>query len=66
MSKQITPPYNPNVTNDRDLQRFDTSFTNEEPALTPDDPSVIDRIDQSEFEGFEYINPLIMSREDSV
>lgn len=27
---------------------------------------VIDRIDQSEFEGFEYVNPLLMSLEDCV
>ncbi|KAI1706462.1 protein kinase domain-containing protein [Ditylenchus destructor] len=64
--RQVRPPYNPNVAGDRDLQRFDTSFTNEEPTLTPDDPTVIAKIDQSEFDGFEYINPLIMSKEDSV
>uniref|UniRef100_A0A915E159 Protein kinase C n=1 Tax=Ditylenchus dipsaci TaxID=166011 RepID=A0A915E159_9BILA len=64
--RQLRPPYNPNVAGDRDLQRFDTSFTNEDPALTPDNPSVIERIDQSEFDGFEYINPLIMSKEDAV
>lgn len=28
--------------------------------------SVIERIDQSEFEGFEYVNPLLMSLEDCV
>ena len=27
---------------------------------------VIDKIDQSEFEGFEYVNPLLMSQEDCV
>lgn len=27
---------------------------------------VIDKIDQSEFEGFEYVNPLLMSLEDCV
>ncbi|VDN59470.1 unnamed protein product [Dracunculus medinensis] len=65
-ARQVTPPYNPSVSSDRDLQHFDTTFTDEAPALTPDDPQVIERIDQSEFEGFEYINPLLMSKEDSV
>ncbi|KAH7710155.1 hypothetical protein AAVH_22560 [Aphelenchoides avenae] len=64
--RQVTPPYNPNIQSDRDLQRFDTSFINEEPTLTPDDPNVIDRIDQTEFDGFEYVNPLMMSKEESV
>uniref|UniRef100_A0A0N5AAQ0 Protein kinase C n=1 Tax=Syphacia muris TaxID=451379 RepID=A0A0N5AAQ0_9BILA len=65
-ARQVTPPYNPAVSNDRDLQHFDTTFTEEPPNLTPDDAAAIARIDQSEFEGFEYINPLLMSREDSV
>ncbi|CAD6199804.1 unnamed protein product [Caenorhabditis auriculariae] len=45
---------------------FDQQFTDEPPQLTPDDPSIIAKIDQSEFDGFEYVNPLQMSREDSV
>ncbi|KAK6045209.1 kinase domain protein [Cooperia oncophora] len=60
------PPYNPSVENDRDLQHFDTQFTDEAPNLTPDDPNVIAKIDQSEFDGFEYVNPLQMSKEDAV
>ncbi|CAG9538793.1 unnamed protein product [Cercopithifilaria johnstoni] len=64
--RQVTPPYNPSVSSDRDLQHFDTTFTDEAPNLTPDDPSIIEKIDQSEFEGFEYINPLLMTKEESV
>ncbi|KAE9415536.1 hypothetical protein Angca_004369 [Angiostrongylus cantonensis] len=64
--RQVAPPYNPSVKNDRDLQHFDTQFTDEAPTLTPDDPNVIAKIDQSEFDGFEYVNPLQMSREDAV
>ncbi|KAK6054075.1 kinase domain protein [Cooperia oncophora] len=64
--RQVAPPYNPSVENDRDLQHFDTQFTDEAPNLTPDDPNVIAKIDQSEFDGFEYVNPLQMSKEDAV
>ena len=28
--------------------------------------SIIDKIDQTEFDGFEYVNPLLMSAEDNV
>lgn len=45
---------------------FFFQFTDELPQLSPDNPDVIARIDQSEFDGFEYVNPLQMSREDSV
>jgi atypical protein kinase C iota type len=64
--RQIAPPYNPNVESDRDLQHFDQQFTQEPPQLTPDEPSVLGTIDQTQFEGFEYVNPLMMSKEDTV
>ncbi|CAB1330245.1 unnamed protein product [Coregonus sp. 'balchen'] len=54
------------ITDDYGLENFDTQFTNEPVQLTPDDEDVIRRIDQSEFEGFEYINPLLLSTEESV
>jgi len=65
-AKQITPPYKPQVRSDTDLEHFDPQFTNEPVQLTPDDPKVIGKIDQTEFEGFEYVNPLLMSQEDNV
>ncbi|CAI5443407.1 unnamed protein product [Caenorhabditis angaria] len=64
--KAISPPYHPAVEDDRDLKHFDHQFTDEPPQLSPDNPHVISKIDQSEFDGFEYVNPLQMSREDSV
>ncbi|CAG7724112.1 unnamed protein product [Allacma fusca] len=64
--KQITPPFKPRLESDRDLDHFDPQFTSEPVQLTPDDTRVIDKIDQSEFEGFEYVNPLLMSLEDCV
>ncbi|XP_035828559.1 atypical protein kinase C isoform X1 [Aplysia californica] len=64
--KQIVPPYKPYIRHERDLEHFDPAFTNEPVRLTPDDPSAINEIDQSEFDGFEYVNPLLMSMEDCV
>jgi len=64
--KQITPPFKPRLESDRDLDHFDPQFTSEPVQLTPDDSRVIDKIDQSEFDGFEYVNPLLMSLEDCV
>lgn len=64
--KQVTPPYKPRVETERDLANFPPEFTDEPVQLTPDDAKVIDKIDQSEFEGFEYVNPLLMSLEDCV
>ncbi|XP_011682845.2 protein kinase C iota type isoform X2 [Strongylocentrotus purpuratus] len=60
-SRQVTPPYKPHLQSDRDLEHFDPQFTEEPIQLTPDDPGVLSQIDQGEFEGFEYINPLLMS-----
>ncbi|XP_059164218.1 protein kinase C iota type-like isoform X3 [Physella acuta] len=64
--KQIIPPYKPHIRHERDLEHFDPAFTNEPVRLTPDDPKTISDIDQSEFDGFEYVNPLLMSMEDCV
>ncbi|XP_039223072.1 protein kinase C zeta type isoform X2 [Crotalus tigris] len=64
--KQATPPFQPQITDDYGLDNFDTQFTSEPVQLTPDDEDVIKRIDQSEFEGFEYINPLMLSNEETV
>ncbi|XP_015931041.1 atypical protein kinase C [Parasteatoda tepidariorum] len=65
-AKQVPPPYKPKLETDRDLEHFDPQFTSEPVLLTPDDSSEIEKIDQSEFEGFEYVNPLLMSLEDCV
>ncbi|XP_075741392.1 protein kinase C iota type-like isoform X2 [Rhipicephalus microplus] len=64
--KQVTPPYKPKLGTERDFEHFDPQFTSEPVQLTPDDTRLISKIDQSEFEGFEYVNPLLMSLEDCV
>ncbi|XP_022106098.1 protein kinase C iota type-like isoform X1 [Acanthaster planci] len=65
-SRQVTPPYKPRLESERDLEHFDPQFTEEPVQLTPDDQRMVSRIDQSEFEGFEYVNPLLMSGEECV
>lgn len=55
-AKQVIPPYRPKIENDRDLEHFDPTFTTEPVCLTPDDPRMIEELDQSEFDGFEYVS----------
>jgi atypical protein kinase C iota type len=62
----IQPPYKPQVTSERDLSNIDELFTKEDVCLTPETPRTLARLQQNEFEGFEYINPLILSEELSV
>jgi len=64
--KQVPPPYRPTLESDRDLHNFPPEFTDEPVQLTPDDSGIIDKIDQTEFDGFEYVNPLLMSAADVV
>ncbi|CAF0740125.1 unnamed protein product [Brachionus calyciflorus] len=61
--RMIQPPYKPPVQNERDLNNIDELFTREPVMLTPDTPNTLARIQQNEFDGFEYINPLILSDE---
>ncbi|KAI5712190.1 hypothetical protein M8J75_006531 [Diaphorina citri] len=65
-AKQVPPPYKPRLESERDLANFPPEFTDEPVHLTPDDTKIIEKIDQTEFEGFEYVNPLLMSLEDCV
>ena len=59
--RALQPPYKPLVLNERDLSNIDELFTNEPVILTPDTPQTLARLQQNEFEGFEYVNPLILS-----
>lgn len=65
-ARQVAPPFKPRIEDQYGLENFDPQFTNEPVQLTPDDPKMLETIDQSEFEGFEYINPLLMSSEECV
>ena len=59
--KKINPPYVPTLRDEVDLENFPNEFTTEKIEFTPDKMATIEQIDQSEFRGFEYINPLLMT-----
>jgi atypical protein kinase C iota type len=62
----IPPPHKPLVMSDRDTSNVDDFFTRQNVCLTPETPRTLSRIQQTEFEGFDYVNPLILSEELSV
>lgn len=40
-----------------DTHYFDKHFTKEKPRLTPVDKTILQSMDQSQFDGFTYTNP---------
>ncbi|XP_039295440.1 LOW QUALITY PROTEIN: putative protein kinase C delta type homolog [Nilaparvata lugens] len=55
--RQLDPPFKPRVRHPLDVQYFDKAFTNERPRLTPIDKSILQSMDQTQFQGFSYTNP---------
>ena len=53
---EIVPPFKPTIKGN-EASNFDPEFTTEKPILTPSDARLIASIDQSEFNGFSYVNP---------
>jgi hypothetical protein len=55
-ARALVPPFKPRVKSPRDVGNFDSEFTAERIGLTPTDEAVIAAIDQSEFDGFSFVN----------
>ncbi|XP_075235897.1 uncharacterized protein LOC142333012 isoform X2 [Lycorma delicatula] len=54
--REIEPPFKPRR-HPLDVQYFDKAFTNERPRLTPVDKTILQSMDQTQFQGFSYTNP---------
>jgi serine/threonine protein kinase len=55
--RELEPPYMPRVYHPLDTHYFDKHFTKEKPRLTPVDKTILQSMDQSQFDGFTYTNP---------
>jgi len=54
--KQIKPPFIPSVNGEGDVSNVDPVFLKEAPGISPTEPGNIDKTDQTNFEGFTYVN----------
>ncbi|EPB73460.1 kinase domain protein [Ancylostoma ceylanicum] len=56
-ARQVQPPFKPKLKSPDDVSNFDSEFTHEIPRLTPIDRLFLMNLDQTEFNGFSYVNP---------
>lgn len=57
--KEIPVPFKPKIKSASDASNFDPEFTMEKVALTPTDKRVLESINQHQFRGFSFTNPMM-------
>nr|XP_055045600.1 protein kinase C theta type isoform X2 [Misgurnus anguillicaudatus] len=58
-NRQVEPPFKPTVASPSDCSNFDKEFINEKPRLSAADRTLINSVDQSMFNNFSFINPVM-------
>ncbi|XP_055591518.1 protein kinase C, brain isozyme [Uranotaenia lowii] len=56
-NREVQPPFKPKIKHRKDVSNFDRQFTSEKTDLTPTDKLFMMNLDQTEFNGFSYLNP---------
>jgi len=56
LAKKVEPPFKPDLKSEADVSCFDSTFTNQQPILSPDDSSST-HISEDVFTGFSYVAP---------
>ncbi|XP_055337320.1 calcium-dependent protein kinase C-like isoform X2 [Paramacrobiotus metropolitanus] len=59
-NREVQPPFKPRIKNRLDVSNFDKEFTNDPPELTPmtkEQRFFMMNLDQTEFQGFSFLNP---------
>ncbi|KAI7789655.1 putative protein kinase C theta type, partial [Triplophysa rosa] len=58
-NRQVEPPFRPTVKSPSDCSNFDKEFISEKPRLSIADRTLINSVDQSMFNNFSFINPVM-------
>ncbi|VEN59067.1 unnamed protein product [Callosobruchus maculatus] len=56
-AREVQPPFKPKIKHRKDVSNFDKQFTSEKTDLTPTDKLFMMNLDQTEFNGFSFLNP---------
>ncbi|CAH0555413.1 unnamed protein product [Brassicogethes aeneus] len=56
-NRQLDPPFKPSLLHPLDTQYFDRTFTMERAKITPIEQTIMQSMDQTQFQGFSYTNP---------